>query len=47
MEAVHILHFITELKISSNGVDWLDSVKLSEVQVPSFDSTRIQVYEEE
>lgn len=38
---------ITELKISSNGVDWLDSVKLSEVQVPSFDSTRIQVYEEE
>lgn len=38
---------ITELKISTNGKDWIDSVQLSNVQVPSFDSTRIQVYEEE
>lgn len=38
---------ITELQISSNGSDWVDSVKLNSTQVPSFDSTRIQVYEEE
>ena len=38
---------ITELKISTNGVDWGDFIQLNEVQVPSFDSTRIQVYEEE
>ena len=38
---------ITEIKISSDGSSWSDFVQLSEVQVPSFDSTRIQVYEEE
>jgi uncharacterized phage protein gp47/JayE len=38
---------ITELKISTNGADWGDFIQLNEVQVPSFDSTRIQVYEEE
>lgn len=38
---------ITELQISTNGTSWGDFVQLSEVQVPSFDSTRIQVYEEE
>lgn len=38
---------ITELKISANGADWGDFIQLNEVQVPSFDSTRIQVYEEE
>lgn len=38
---------ITELKLSTNGVDWSDSIQLSNTQVPSFDSTRIEVYEEE
>lgn len=38
---------ITELQISTNGTSWGDFVQLSEVQAPSFDNTRIQVYEEE
>jgi uncharacterized phage protein gp47/JayE len=38
---------ITELKISADGKVWGDYVQLSETQVPVFDSTRIQVYEEE
>lgn len=37
---------ITELKLSANGVDWTDYIQLSSTQVPSFDSTRIEVYEE-
>lgn len=37
---------ITELKLSTNGVDWTDYIQLSSTQVPSFDSTRIEVYEE-
>lgn len=37
---------ITELKISTDGEDFTDYIQLSETQVPSFDSTRIQVYEE-
>lgn len=38
---------ITELKISSDGSSWVDFVQLTDTQVPNFDSTRIQVYEEE
>lgn len=38
---------ITELQISADGKVWGDYVQLSETQVPVFDSTRIQVYEEE
>lgn len=36
---------ITELKVSSNGSSWVDYVQLETTQVPSFDSTRINVYE--
>lgn len=37
---------ITQLKISKNNLDWVDQIQLSKTQVPNFDSTRIQVYEE-
>lgn len=37
---------ITELKISTNGSSWVDYVQLGATSVPSFDSTRVQVYEE-
>lgn len=37
---------ITQLKISKNNLDWVDQIQLSKAQVPNFDSTRIQVYEE-
>lgn len=37
---------IIELKISKNGSSWVDSIQLTKTQVPNFDSTRIQVYEE-
>lgn len=37
---------ITELKISTNGSSWVDYVQLEAISVPSFDSTRVQVYEE-
>lgn len=37
---------ITELKISGNGSTWADVIQLTETQVPNFDSTRIQVYED-
>lgn len=37
---------ITELKISGNGSTWVDSITLTSTQVPNFDSTRIQVYED-
>lgn len=45
--SVNAVSEITELKISSNNYTWADYVQLSEIQVPVFDSTRIQVYEEE
>ena len=38
---------IDELKISTNNSDYLDYIQLGTTQVPNFDSTRIQVYEEE
>lgn len=37
---------ISELKISGNGSSWVDVIQLTETQVPNFDSTRIQVYED-
>lgn len=37
---------IVELKISKDGSSWVDSIQLTKTQVPNFDSTRIQVYEE-
>lgn len=37
---------ISELKISDNGSSWVDVIQLTETQVPNFDSTRIQVYED-
>lgn len=37
---------ISELKISGNGSSWIDVIQLTETQVPNFDSTRIQVYED-
>lgn len=37
---------ITQLKISKNNLDWVDQIQLSKTQVPNFDSTRIQVYEQ-
>lgn len=37
---------IIELKISKDNSNWVDSIQLTTTQVPSFDSTRIQVYEE-
>ena len=37
---------ITQLKISKNNLDWADQIQLSKTQVPNFDSTRIQVYEQ-
>ena len=37
---------IAELKISGDGSSWVDSIQLTSTQVPNFDSTRIQVYEE-
>lgn len=37
---------ISQLKISKNNLNWVDQIQLSKTQVPNFDSTRIQVYEE-
>lgn len=37
---------ITELKISTNGSSWVYYVQLGATSVSSFDSTRVQVYEE-
>ena len=37
---------ISQLKISKNNLDWVDQIQLAKTQVPNFDSTRIQVYEE-
>lgn len=37
---------IAELKISKDNSAWVDLIQLGTTQVPSFDSTRIQVYEE-
>ena len=37
---------ISELEISGNGSSWVDVIQLTETQVPNFDSTRIQVYED-
>lgn len=37
---------ISEIKISGNGSSWVDVIQLTETQVPNFDSTRIQVYED-
>lgn len=45
--SVNAVSEITEIKVSSDGNTWADYVKLNETQVPSFDGTRIQVYEEE
>lgn len=37
---------ISQLKISKNNLNWVDQIQLTKTQVPNFDSTRIQVYEE-
>lgn len=37
---------ISQLKISKNNLNWVDQIQLAKTQVPNFDSTRIQVYEE-
>lgn len=37
---------ISQLKISKNNLNWVDQIQLTQTQVPNFDSTRIQVYEE-
>ena len=44
---IESVNAITELKLSDDGLTWGDYVQLGSTEVPSFDSARIQVYEEE